>query len=99
MDRFDGKVVVTGAGAGFGEAISRAFAAEGAAVVLSDVGADSGAVVADSIKESGKIASGIPLGRLATPQDVVAAVLFLSTDDAGFLTGLCLPVDGGRSIS
>ncbi len=41
----------------------------------------------------------IPLGRLTEPRDVAAAVCFLASDDAAFLTGVCLPVDGGRSIS
>ena len=43
--------------------------------------------------------AGIPLGRLTEPSDVAAAVLFLASDDAAFLTGVCLDVDGGRSIS
>jgi 3-oxoacyl-[acyl-carrier protein] reductase len=46
-----------------------------------------------------QLAAQIPLGRLAEPSDVAAAVLFLASDDAAFLTGVCLPVDGGRSIS
>src|SRR2546428_9633581 len=41
----------------------------------------------------------IPLGRLSEPRDVAAAVLFLASDDAAFLTGVCLDVDGGRRIS
>lgn len=41
----------------------------------------------------------IPMGRLTEPTDVAAAVLFLASDDARFLTGVCLDVDGGRSIS
>jgi 3-oxoacyl-[acyl-carrier protein] reductase len=44
------------------------------------------------------LARGIPLDRLCTPADVAAAVTFLASDDAGFLTGVCLDVDGGRSI-
>lgn len=41
---------------------------------------------------------GIPMGRRATPADVASAVLFLASDEASFLTGVCLDVDGGRSI-
>src|SRR3989475_12361543 len=41
----------------------------------------------------------IPLGRLTEPRDVAAAVLFLASEEAEFLTGVCLDVDGGRSIS
>jgi NAD(P)-dependent dehydrogenase (short-subunit alcohol dehydrogenase family) len=41
------------------------------------------------------VSSTIPLGRLATPQEVAAAVLFLASDEAGHITGAILPVDGG----
>jgi NAD(P)-dependent dehydrogenase (short-subunit alcohol dehydrogenase family) len=37
----------------------------------------------------------VPLGRLATAQDVANAALFLASDEAGFITGVALPVDGG----
>jgi cyclopentanol dehydrogenase len=37
----------------------------------------------------------IPLGRLATTDDVASAVLFLASDAASFITGVSLPVDGG----
>jgi len=36
-----------------------------------------------------------PLGRLATPAEIAAAVLFLSSAAASFITGVALPVDGG----
>lgn len=39
--------------------------------------------------------SSIPLGRLGNVQDVVKAVLFLTSDKAAFVSGLLLPVDGG----
>lgn len=37
----------------------------------------------------------VPLGRLAEPEDIAKAVLFLAGDDATFITGVALPVDGG----
>lgn len=40
----------------------------------------------------------IPLGRLNTPEDVARAVLFLASDEAAMITGVCLEVDGGRCI-
>jgi NAD(P)-dependent dehydrogenase (short-subunit alcohol dehydrogenase family) len=37
----------------------------------------------------------VPLGRLAQPEDVAAAILYLASDDSAFVTGASLPVDGG----
>ena len=39
-----------------------------------------------------------PVRRLGTLADIASAVAFLSTDEASFITGVCLPVDGGLSI-
>lgn len=40
----------------------------------------------------------IPLGRLSEPRDVANAAAFLASDEADFLTGVILEVDGGRTI-
>lgn len=40
----------------------------------------------------------VPLKRLATPEDVAKSVLFLASDDAAYLTGVVLPIDGGVSL-
>lgn len=40
----------------------------------------------------------IPLGRFTRPADVASAVTFLASDEACYLTGVCLDVDGGRNI-
>lgn len=37
----------------------------------------------------------IPLGRMGTPEDIAAAVCFLASEEAGYLTGATLPVNGG----
>ena len=42
--------------------------------------------------------STVPLGRLAEPSDVANACLFLCSDEANFITGVMLEVDGGRTI-
>ena len=39
-----------------------------------------------------------PIGRLGQPEDVAYAMLFLASDESSFITGIALPVDGGRSI-
>jgi len=49
---------------------------------------------ADPAKKAERIGE-IPLGRLASMDDVANAVLFLASDEASFLNGVSLPVDGG----
>ena len=45
-----------------------------------------------------KVITGIPMGRLSQPLDVANAALFLASDEADFITGVCLEVDGGRCV-
>ena len=40
----------------------------------------------------------VPLGRMSRPLDIANAALFLASDEAEFITGVCLEVDGGRSV-
>jgi NAD(P)-dependent dehydrogenase (short-subunit alcohol dehydrogenase family) len=44
------------------------------------------------------IAAANPLGRIATPDDVVAAIAFLASEEAAYLTGVVLPVNGGQRM-
>jgi len=45
-----------------------------------------------------KFQATVPLGRLAQPQDIANAALFLASDDAAFVTGNIVEVDGGRCV-
>jgi NAD(P)-dependent dehydrogenase (short-subunit alcohol dehydrogenase family) len=45
------------------------------------------------------IKSGIPLGRIGTPQDVAGACLFLSSRAGAYVNGATIPVDGGSVIA
>ncbi|MFY9264607.1 MAG: 3-oxoacyl-ACP reductase FabG [Solirubrobacterales bacterium] len=44
-----------------------------------------------------KIVAAVPLGRAGTPEEVAAAVSFLTSDEAAYITGTVLPVDGGMT--
>jgi 3-oxoacyl-[acyl-carrier protein] reductase len=52
----------------------------------------------DTPESRAKVISTIPLGRLSQPIDVAKAAAFLASDEADFITGVCLEVDGGRCI-
>jgi 3-oxoacyl-[acyl-carrier protein] reductase len=54
--------------------------------------------VKDTPENRAKFLATIPLGRLATPTDIANACVYLGSDDSAFITGVILPVDGGRTI-
>jgi 3-oxoacyl-[acyl-carrier protein] reductase len=53
----------------------------------------------DPDAERRKLEAKHPLGRFANPLDVAHAALFLASDESSYITGVSLPVDGGRHIS
>ena len=53
---------------------------------------------ADTPEIREKFRASIPLGRLSTPLDIANAALWLASDEAAFITGVALEVDGGRCI-
>jgi NAD(P)-dependent dehydrogenase (short-subunit alcohol dehydrogenase family) len=61
-----------------------------------------GPILTDHLRAAGDraqqmAAQSVPLGRIGTTDDVAACVLWLCSDDASFVTGVTLPVDGGQS--
>ncbi len=54
--------------------------------------------VADTPENRAKFLATIPLGRMSEPADIASACVYLGSDEAEFLTGVVLPVDGGRTI-
>ncbi|PWC31878.1 SDR family oxidoreductase [Azospirillum sp. TSO22-1] len=52
----------------------------------------------DTPEKRAQFRASVPLGRLSQPRDIANAALFLCSDEAEFLTGVCLEVDGGRCI-
>jgi NAD(P)-dependent dehydrogenase (short-subunit alcohol dehydrogenase family) len=59
---------------------------------------ESFAGVPDTPENREKFLVNVPLGRLTEVEDVANSVLFLSSDEGKFLTGVNLDVDGGRTI-
>ena len=81
---------------GFTKTIAKELASRGVtanAVAPGFIATDMTAVLSDKAKEAAL--TGIPLGRMGTPEDVSAAVLFLVSDQAPYITGQVLNVDGG----
>jgi 3-oxoacyl-[acyl-carrier protein] reductase len=54
--------------------------------------------VPDTPQNRERFLATIPLGRFSTPTDIANAALFLASDEAEFLTGICVEVDGGRCV-
>jgi 3-oxoacyl-[acyl-carrier protein] reductase len=52
----------------------------------------------DTPENRSKFIGNIPLGRLATPTDIAKAAVYLASEQADFITGVELPVDGGRAV-
>lgn len=89
------------------DTISRVMAVEFAPVnvrvnCICPAAADTGMMDAslgeDTPERRARVIGTIPLGRLATPEDIASMAAFLASDEAAFITGGIYPVDGGRSV-
>jgi NAD(P)-dependent dehydrogenase (short-subunit alcohol dehydrogenase family) len=54
--------------------------------------------ISTGILSADKLRSRVPLGRLGRPEDIASAVCFLASDEASYVTGTTLVVDGGWSV-
>jgi 2,3-dihydro-2,3-dihydroxybenzoate dehydrogenase len=102
------KAIVTGAAQGIGRAIALALAEEGADVAVCPGSTESEMQRAMQEKTGmlGKIVkgdletfrAGIPLGKLAEPEDQAAMAVYLASEAADHITGQTFVVDGGQTM-
>lgn len=84
---------------GLGRSLAREFASRGITVNLVAPGpiqTEMLSALGDDAVE--QISARVPVGRLGTPQDIAAAVSYLVSENAGFVTGTTLEVDGGMGM-
>ncbi len=84
---------------GLGRSLAREFASRSITVNLVAPGpieTDMLAEISDAAREA--MVGAVPLGRVGTPADIAAAVSFLASDGASYITGATIPVDGGLGM-
>ncbi len=84
---------------GLGRSLAREFASRNITVNLVAPGpieTDMLAEISDAAREA--MVGAVPLGRVGTPGDIAAAVSFLASDGASYITGATIPVDGGLGM-
>ncbi len=104
-----GEAVYSGAKGGvisFSKTLARELARDGVRVNVVAPGPTETPLVDEMREDSdlgekilGSMASQIPLGRMAEPEDIAGAVAFLVSDDASFVTGQVLSVSGGLTMN
>jgi 3-oxoacyl-[acyl-carrier protein] reductase len=84
---------------GLTKSVAKEFAKRGItcnAVAPGLIDTDMTNILSDSVLE--KYLEAVPSGRIGTPEDVAAAVLFLASDEASYITGTSISVDGGLGM-
>jgi 2-hydroxycyclohexanecarboxyl-CoA dehydrogenase len=84
---------------GFTKALAREVADKGVTVNAVTPGAvDTNIRVGSTDEQEAALAAAIPVGRTATTEEVAAVITFLSSADAGYLTGTTVDINGGSHI-
>jgi 3-oxoacyl-[acyl-carrier protein] reductase len=84
---------------GFGRSLARELAPRNITVnVVSPGPIDTDMLNALDDERRGLLTAMVPLGRVGRPEEVAAAVAFLASDDAAYITGANLPIDGGLGM-
>ncbi len=84
---------------GFTKALAQEGAFKGVtvnAICPGYIGTDMVMAVPEKVRES--IVAQIPVGRLGTPEEIARCVVFLASDDAGFITGSTITANGGQFV-
>lgn len=83
---------------GFTKTAAKELAGFGVTVNAISPNAETRMIASIPMDKRAGLASTIPLGRFADPSEMAAAVAFLSSEEAGYITGTVLPVDGGIAM-
>ncbi len=84
---------------GFARSLAREVASRNITVNIVAPGAVETAMTQDlTEKRQTEMLASIPMGRVAKPDDISGAISFLTSDEANYITGVVLPIDGGLSM-
>ena len=83
---------------GFTKTVAKELARFGVTVNAISPNAETRMVESIPPEKRAELTAAIPAGRFAAPEEMAAAVAFLASEEAGYLTGVVLPVDGGMSM-
>ena len=83
---------------GFTKTAAKELARFGVTVNAISPNADTRMIAAIPEERRAEVAATVPLGRFGDTREMAAAVAFLASDEAGYITGVVLPVDGGLAM-
>lgn len=83
---------------GFTKTAAKELAGFGVTVNAISPNADTRMIASIPEEKKAALAQQIPVGRIAAPSEIAAAIAFLASEEAAYITGVVLPVDGGISM-
>jgi 3-oxoacyl-[acyl-carrier protein] reductase len=83
---------------GFTKAVAKETAGFGITVNAVSPNAETAMVAAVPADRKAELEAQVPMGRFADPSEMAAGIAFLASDEAGYITGVVLPIDGGLSM-
>lgn len=83
---------------GFTRTVAKELGRFGVTVNVISPNAETRMVATIPAEKKAELLEAVPLGRFGEPAEMAAAVGFLASEEAGYITGVVLPVDGGLSI-